>query len=55
MAAYPREQAHYEGHCHGGSFYFEGKFQESIRRFCSEGDIEHKLNTSEEHESLKDS
>ena len=53
--AYPRERARYESHYHEVSFYFEGKTQESIRRFCSEGDIERKLNTSEEQESLIDS
>ena len=40
MAAYPRERARYEVHCHEGSFNFEGKSQESIRLFCSEGDID---------------
>ena len=54
-AAYRRERARYEGHCHEGSFDFEGKSQESRRLFCSEGDIERKLNTSEEQESLIDS
>ena len=56
-AAYPRERARYGpygGNFQGGSFYIEAKSQKSIRLFSSEGDIERKLNTSEEQDSPRD-
>ena len=52
--AYPRERARYGDNFQGGSFYIEAKSQKSIRLFSSEGDIERKLNTSEEQDSPRD-